>query len=262
MPALQRRAWLRGLQRGGGWGGHAVVQFLEVQCVVAVARAGPLLVRVHDAGALVAQPGVVFGDEQVTGQDVQRVVRVAAVGVGQPLRANRLPGRVVDHRGRVVDVGHDAPDQRVAGPAGEIAGCDQAGPGDLAFPAGEGLALQQAVVQRSHADAVGVDDEATFGVEDLPAHHVGHAVEFVLQHGLHVGGVDPWALDQIVVAPQLDLPARVVPGPGLDAVVRALAVVADPDDVECLGNHGAGLLACGAGPGPRRVVQREVADKV
>src|SRR6202007_3114013 len=100
-------------------------------------------------------------------------------------------------------------------------------------------AVEQPGLERAAADAVGVDDEAAFAEQDLPAHDVGHAVELAARHGADVVGVVPAIGHQFGIAPDLELPVGVVSPPGGYAVVRPLGFITDPDDVQGLRDHGA-----------------------
>ena len=139
-----------------------------------------------------------------------------------------------------VDVADDLRDQRIAGLAAEIARGDQAGTRDLALPAGESLAIQQMIVERTQRDAVRVDNDAAMREQDFPAHHVGDAVQFALGHRGHVGAVEPVLAGQLGIAPELELPVRVERPPGVHAIGRAAALVAHPDEMHQLRDHSAG----------------------
>ena len=107
----------------------------------------------------------------------------------------------MDHAGLCPQILDDSAEAACAAQADKMAGGDPAGPGERAFPAGEGFAFEPPVVQRTHADAVGIDRKTAFFQEDSPAHRIGHAVDHARRQGAQVARVVPAATDQFLVAP-------------------------------------------------------------
>lgn len=205
--------------------------------IIGAPGAAPELMGVDLAVAFIGQAREMLGDEVVAGVDAQRMIGIFAIALGQTLWPHRFPCHIIDDGQFVLDIEDDLPDKRIARLAAEIAGGDQAGSGNLALPAGEGLAIEKVIVERAEADAIRVHQNATFLIEDFPPHHIRNAVQLAIVHFHDVGGVHPFAAAQFGIAPDFHGPAGIEAHPCLDAVVRALAVVAYPDEMQGLGDR-------------------------
>ncbi len=131
-----------------------------------------------------------------------------------------------------MDVAHDLLDEDIAGLAAEIARRDQPRPHDLVLPAGEGLAVEQMVVQRPQADAVRVHHDAAVRVEDFPAQHVGDAIELAAIHGAHMVAIVPFQLVELGIAPDEESPV----GLSLRQVSMQLSgrLLSSPTQMKCM----------------------------
>ena len=120
--------------------------------------------------------------------------------------------------------------------AADIAIANKTGPMHLAFPRGKHARVEQPVIQRADAGRVRINIHAAVFVQNFIAHQISDSGPVAgVSKSFHLPLAAPSQPIKISIAPQFELPCRMLIVPCSNPVVGASSIVAHPNNMKILG---------------------------